>query len=460
MTDITNRLRRGFTVAVVVFLASAVTNPSAAMAITAPVADPSMAPGDGVPGPEQSMRQSNYCATPTAAADPDVSQPAAGFLMLNIEKAWHYSTGAGIPVAIIDTGVNPNPRLPVSPGGDYIAAGDGLEDCDAHGTIVASVIGARPGPDGVVGVAPDAKLISIRQSSRAYEASFAAGSDSEGRRKAGTLSTLARAIVHAANLGAKVINVSVTACMSAAEPLDQRVLGGAVSYATTAKDAVVIAAAGNADEGGCAGNRAYGPRNPNDPRGWGQVKTISSPSWFDGDVLSVGAVNTTGVPIEKSMTGPWVDVAAPGVGIIGFSPHTGTAVNAYPPGRAGEKDIPFWGTSFSAAYVSGLAALIRSRFPHLTARQVVGRIVQTAHSPARGVDDQVGYGVVDPVAALTFDVPEHDSPTLQAQAQILVPAPPPPAPDHRARDVALLLASVMTFVGVATAMLRRAWRSR
>ncbi|EUA56734.1 subtilase family protein [Mycobacterium xenopi 4042] len=67
--------------------------------------------------------------------------------------------------------------------------------------------------------------------------------------------------------------------------------------------------------------------------------------------------------------------------------------------------MPFWGTSFSAAYVSGVAALVRAKYPELTAHQVINRILQTAHNPPRGVDNQVGYGVVDPVAALTFNVP-------------------------------------------------------
>jgi membrane-anchored mycosin MYCP len=76
------------------------------------------------------------------------------------------------------------------------------------------------------------------------------------RRKAGTIATLARAIVHAANLGARVINVSVTACIPAADPLDQRSIGAAVWYAATVKDAVIVAAAGNEGEDGCAQNPA------------------------------------------------------------------------------------------------------------------------------------------------------------------------------------------------------------
>ena len=90
------------------------------------------------------MRQSNICARTITVADPNVAVTAPGFTMLNISKAWQYSTGNGVPVAVIDTGVNPSPRLPVVPGGDYIMGGDGLMDCDAHGTIVASLIAAAP----------------------------------------------------------------------------------------------------------------------------------------------------------------------------------------------------------------------------------------------------------------------------------------------------------------------------
>ena len=90
------------------------------------------------------MRQSNICARTITVADPNVALPAPGFTMLNVSKAWQYSTGNGVPVAVIDTGVNPSPRLPVVPGGDYIMGGDGLMDCDSHGTIVASLIAAAP----------------------------------------------------------------------------------------------------------------------------------------------------------------------------------------------------------------------------------------------------------------------------------------------------------------------------
>jgi membrane-anchored mycosin MYCP len=490
------------------------------------------------------MRQSFACARTITVADPNVAVTAPGFTMLNISKAWQYSTGNGVPVAVIDTGINPGHRLPVVAGGDYIMGGDGLTDCDAHGTIVASVIGAAPqgipmptrmpsapafappagppavdagapppggppapapppppvtitqtvsappppppdapsnapgepgtehpdnpevpppppgAPDGVVGVAPHAVIISVRQSSRAFEPVNPGPGDMEGRRKAGTVASLASAIVHAANMGAKVINVSVTACVSAADPLDQAAIGAAVWYAATVKDAVVVAAAGNDSEDNCAQNPSFDPLSASDPRDWHQVKTVSSPSWFSDYVLSVGAVDNTGAPISKSLAGPWVAAAAPGVGIMGLSPESGAPVNAYPPIRPGEKNMPIWGTSFSAAYVSGVVALVRAKYPGLSAHQIINRILQTAHNPPRGVDNQVGYGVVDPVAALTFDVPAGERLPPGATSRVIRPALPPPAPDHRARTVAMVFAGVVAAVIAAVALLARARRGR
>ena len=490
-------------VTMVVLLTGMLSNAPTAMATEPPIVDPALVPPDDVPGPEQAMRQSNVCARTTTVAEPNVGLPPPGFTMLDITTAWKYSTGNGVAVALIDTGVTPSPRLPVVPGGDYIMGGDGLSDCDAHGTVVASLIAAAPSgtpmpppmppapafppaaggesagrlplppsngpaavpplparaPDGVAGVAPHATLISIRQSSRAFEPQNPGPGDIDARRKAGTVSTLARAIVHAANMGAKVINVSVTACVSAADPLDQRSIGAAVWYAATVKDAVVVAAAGNEGEDGCAQNPAVNPLDAKDPRDWRQVKTISSPSWFSDYVLSVGAVDNSGAPVTKSLSGPWVAAAAPGVGIMGLSPQGGPA-NAYPPVRPGEKDIPFWGTSFSAAYVSGVAALVRAKYPQLSAHQVINRILQTAHNPPRGVDNQVGYGVVDPVAALTFDVPAGDRAAPDAQTRIVTPPPAPQPPDHRARTVALGFAGVVVAAVVLASVIARARKAR
>lgn len=431
-----------------------------------------------------------------SAPAPDVALPAPGFTMLNIARAWQHSTGNGVRVAVIDTGVNPSPRLPVVPGGDYVNGGDGLSDCDLHGTVVAALIAAAPqgspmpppmppGPiaaptntkpvaapaavppaapsqvasDGLAGVAPHATVISIRQSSELFHAVNPGADDAGARTRAGTVATLGRAIVHAANLGASVINVSVTACLSADDPLDQRALGAAVWYAATVKDAVVVAAAGNEGEGDCRQNPAFDPLNADDPRDWDQVSTISAPSWFADYVLSVGAVDTTGAPIGGSLAGPWVGVAAPGVGVVGLA-GPGGAVNAYAPTRPGEPSVPFTGTSFSAAYVSGVAALVRAKYPELSAHQVINRIQQTAHNPPRGVDNQVGFGVVDPVAALTFNVPPGERSAPGARTRVLTPPAAPAPPDHRARTVALALAGAVAMSSLLAAVVARARRTR
>lgn len=558
-----SKFARMSTTLMLALLPPMVTDTTAAQAIPQPSIDPALVPPDGRPSPDQPMRQSNACAATITVAEPNVSVPAPGYTALNIGKAWEYSTGNGVAVAVIDTGVNPSPRLPAIPGGDYITGGDGLTDCDAHGTIVASIIAAAPqgrpmpapmpprpaypppngvspstggppppggqpapiappppanatepapeqlgpaepqppvpeveppapeapspedqpakgpadtnpdapedpqvpppapgAPDGVVGVAPHATVISIRQSSRAYEPEHPVPGDPEAHRKAGTVATLASAIVHAADIGAKVINISVTSCLSAADPVDQRSIGAAVWYAATVKDAVVVAAAGNEGEDGCAQNPLFDPLNTADPRDWNHVKTVSSPSWFSDYVLSVGAVDNSGAPIDKSLAGPWVAAAAPGVDVMGLSPQTGGPVNAYPPLRPGERNMPFWGTSFSAAFASGVAALVRARYPELSAHQVINRILQTAHHPPRGVDNHVGYGMIDPVAALTFDVAPGDRVATSAQSRVVAPPRGPTPHDHRARNVAVGFAGTIA-IGVLLSMLvARVRRSR
>jgi membrane-anchored mycosin MYCP len=84
------------------------------------------------------------------------------------------------------------------------------------------------------------------------------------------------------------------------------------------------------------------------------------------------------------------------------------------------------GTSFSTALISGVAALVRANYPQLSAHQIINRLTHTARSPARGVDNEVGYGVVDPVAALTWDVPDGPAvPPERLSAPLQVPPIPP-----------------------------------
>ena len=122
--------------------------------------------------------------------------------------------------------------------------------------------------------------------------------------------------------------------------------------------------------------------------------------------------------------------------------------------------MKFWGTSFSAAYVSGVAALVRAKYPELSAHQVINRILRTAHNPPAGVDDRVGYGMVDPVAALTFSFPAGERTAPGAQTRVLTPAPPPPPPDDRAHSFALALTTVVIGAALMVSLIARARRSR
>ncbi len=518
------------------------------------------------------MKQNSYCTEVGVLPGTDFRTQPKYMDMLNLQEAWAFGRGAGQKVAVIDTGVTPHPRFQhLIAGGDYVMGGDGLSDCDAHGTIVASMIGAAPasgaaappaaprkpvtipttepppkapppqtvtlsplpqtvtmvpptespppgpfgappppaspepagpppgpaqappapaqapsgnhgggtvtipnwgagtgrviavdnptaprpldptpkpppppppaapapgpGPaDAFSGIAPDVDIISIRQSSNAFALKdpYTGDEDPQTSQKVDYIQTMARAIVHAANMGATVINISDVECMSARNIIDQRALGAAVRYAAVDKNAVIVAAAGDSSKRDCKQNPAFDPLQPNDPRNWNAVTTVVTPSWFSDYVLTVGAVDTNGQPLTQggaqggqgsmSISGPWVGIAGPGSDVIGLSPRDDGLINAID-GPDNSLLVPA-GTSFSTAIVSGVAALVRAKFPQLTAYQVINRLVRTARPPARGVDNQVGYGVVDPVAALTWDVPEGPAkPPQQLSAPLNLPKP-------------------------------------
>jgi membrane-anchored mycosin MYCP len=223
-------------------------------------------------------------------------------------------------------------------------------------------------------------------------------------------------------MGASVINISTVTCMSARNVIDQRALGAALRYAAVDKNAVIVAAAGDGNQKDCKQNPPVDPLQPKDPRGWNAVTTVVTPSWFSDYVVTVGAVDSNGQPGQSSVAGPWVSLAAPGTDMIGLSPRDDGLINAID--GPDNTLIPPTGSAFSAAIVSGVAALVRAKYPQLSAYQVVNRLLKTARPPARGVDNQVGYGVVDPVAALTWDVPEGPAkPPPQLSAPLKLPAP-------------------------------------
>lgn len=425
-----------------------------AHAINPPVVDPAALPTDTEPKPEEPLRMSKACAITGVLPNSDLGTPSPSQAFMNLPELWKSAgKGAGVSVALIDTGVSPSPRLDQLRGaGDYIEEGsDGLRDCDSHGTVVASIIaGSASEGDGFVGVAPEAEIISIRQSSGAFVPANPTAGDVDTDRRAGTVSTLAKAVMRAADSGARVINMSVVACIPTLKPVDQTTLGAALRYAAIEKDAVIVAAAGNLSNRDCNNQNPDIDATTADPeqyRNWRGVVTISTPAWFSEYVLSVTATDGTGQPAvddqgrEISLFGPWVGVAAPGVAIQGFN-DKGQLINATLDADDGLLK-PMNGTSFSAAYVSGLAALIRAKYPQLTSHQVINRIKQTAHSPAAVVDNRMGYGSINALAALNYDVQEGEpAPQESLSRPLHIPAAPPP-PDRRPMMVALIGTGVL-----------------
>ena len=455
-------LRRAGAITATVAALTALTPAPLAGAIKPWVFNPAVdiAPGDGSPGPDLPMKQRYTCAASGQLA-------GSQFDSIPLDTVWAmrnlhgFATGNGQTVAVIDSGVNKNDRLPrLSGGGDYIDGGDGLSDCDHHGTLVAGIIAATPRPgDGFVGVAPDAAIVSIRQTSEVFQPETT-GSDTD-KVSASNLNTLARAIVHAASLGATVINISVTSCLPVNRPVDLHQLAGALYYAAVVKNAVVVTSAGNTG-GDCNANPGPDPAVPTDPHGWSSVTTLSLPSMFSDFVLSVGGTTLTGDPYVKTMPGPWVGVAAPAINVVSLDPAkaTGDLINAQITDKGPEAIA---GTSFSSAAVSGLAALIRQRHPELSAHQVIERIRRTAHGSAEAVGTLTGSGVVDPLAALTAPVDMSIPLVSPGVAPVAaVPGPPPPPPDNTSRNVALAASVVLggAIFTVALVSLARGGRRR
>lgn len=366
-----------------------------ALAVTPPPVDDALLPDPRPPAPPQATEQRQDCVVSTPARKKQAADEQLA--PLDLPRAWSLSRGAGQTVAVIDTGVARHRLLPnLVPGGDYVHTGDGTDDCDGHGTVVAGIIGAADDPaDGAEfsGVAPEATIIGIRQSSVKFAP---AGQSAPGF---GDVDTLAAAVRTAADMGASVINVSSIACVEASADLDDRALGAALAYAVDVKNVVVVAAAGNVGGlGQCPEqNLPSDPANPGQPD-WASVKVVVSPAWYDDYVLTVGSTDRSGAPSRFTLAGPWVDVAAPGEGVVSLDADGEGLVDSLP---VLGNSTPIVGTSYAAPVVSGIAALVRARSPHLTARQVMARITDTAHRPPAGWDPYVGHGVVDAVAAVS-----------------------------------------------------------
>ncbi|WP_181792879.1 type VII secretion-associated serine protease mycosin [Streptomyces sp. WELS2] len=334
---------------------------------------------------------------------------------VNLDELWTQSKGKNVRVAVIDTGVDTaNPQLAhavdASLGANFLPTKDkkgqpldrgnskGTTDTVGHGTRVAGIIAARPMKGtGFVGLAPEATIIPIKQN------------DADGN---GTADKLAQAIRHAIRVKADVINISQdTANAASPDPDLQRSVNEAL-----AAGIVVVASAGN---DGLGGNRK---------------KTY--PASYPG-VLAVAASDRNNERAAFSQSGDFVGVAAPGVDMISTVPKGG--------------HCPDNGTSFSAPYVAGVAALIKAKHRDWTPRQIVAQIEQTAERSIAGHDPLVGWGVVDPVRALTED--DHPIETPHPDAGLTHAEAPTPAKLTLGETPRERTARIATYVAVAVAVL-------
>ncbi|WP_189048776.1 type VII secretion-associated serine protease mycosin [Micromonospora sonchi] len=275
---------------------------------------------------------------------------------LGAEIAWRTSTGRGVTVAVIDSGVDgSHPDLVgrVLPGLDLVSA-DGSAEPDpvGHGTTVAGLIAGRNDDrQGVVGLAPEARILPVRVL------------DEENRYDDALI--VAKGVRWAVDNGARVINLSLGGSG------DSAALAAAIDYAF-ARDVVVVA---------CTGNLVTSP----DAKVWYPAR--------EPGVLAVSGLERNSNNLwSGAITGRATILTAPASGLVGARPPSG-----------------YWrvqGTSFAAPLVAATAALVRSRYPQMSAGDVVNRLLVTAKDIGpTGRDDRFGYGLVDPIAALTADVP-------------------------------------------------------
>ncbi|KNB49741.1 type VII secretion-associated serine protease mycosin [Streptomyces caatingaensis] len=340
-----------------------------------------------------------------------------GLDALNVREAWRTTRGAGVTVAVLDTGVDathPDLRGRVLPGKDLVGFGAerGDRSWARHGTAMAGIVAGRghgPGNgDGVVGVAPEARILPVR-------VILEEGDPARSRARGGRGSALAEGIRWAADHGADVINLSLGDDSATAHPDPGE--DAAVRHAL-AKGAVVVASAGNGGE--------HGDR-------------VSYPAAYPG-VIAVTAVDRAGGRAAFSTRRWYSAVAAPGVDVVIADPD--------------RRYYAGWGTSAAAAFVSGAAALLRSAHPGLSPSRVRELLVSTARGgPPGGRDDAVGAGVVDPAAAIA----RASTPQTRLRAEdppFFGPGPhrPSPPPAGRRRPLAwgagaagavLLLAAVI-----------------
>jgi type VII secretion-associated serine protease mycosin len=332
------------------------------------------------------------CLSPTPAMADNIRDSEWHLKSLDIIKAQALSQGAGVIVAVIDSGVDSANRDlagSVLPGVDLVGKTDGRQDLYGHGTSMAGLIaGHGANGKGILGIAPEAKILPVRNSLP---------------NDVGISSTFTDGGFHwAAQHGAKVINASYSGTET---PLMKAEVESAI-----ADDIVVVAAAGNLPQDG----------------------TVRYPAALPG-VVAVGGTDESGQHDPTSTKGAQILLSAPSSHIAGI-------------GKDGTYNLSD-GTSNASAIVAGVAALIRAKYPTMSAAEVVHRLTATATDKGPpGRDPDYGYGIVNPVAALTADVPPL--PTTPSAGAIPQSTATPTA-DHAQADNGGLSPAALAALGVA-----------
>ncbi|MGY1581673.1 type VII secretion-associated serine protease mycosin [Streptomyces sp. MN13] len=301
---------------------------------------------------------------PTAAHADGIRAKQWALDALHTRQAWQTTKGAGITVAVLDTGVDathPDLAGNVLTGRDMVGFGADRGDraWARHGTAMAGIIAGHGhgygGTDGVMGIAPAAKILPVR-------VILEDGDPARSKARKTRGNALASGIRWAADQGADVINLSLGDDSASAHP--EPAEDEAVQYALK-KGAVVVASAGNGGEKG---------------------DHISYPAAYPG-VIAATAVDKYGTRASFSTRRWYATVSAPGVDVVIADPD--------------RKYYEGWGTSAAAAFVSGAVALVKAAHPGLTPAQIKRLLEDTArNAPADGRDDSRGFGFIDPAAAI------------------------------------------------------------
>jgi serine protease len=331
---------------------------------------------DAAQGNDLVVVQSDTLVTPVGAPTNDYwtvhnDQWGVDTTKTTFSAAWKTTTGKGVTVAVVDTGVdssNPDLNGQVLNGKTFLTGGSGAAalnpkvDTCGHGTHVAGTIAALANNGiGVTGAAPGVKILPVKVMNAALKCS-------------GYSSDVANGIKWAADKGAKVINLSLGGTT------DDKAQDLAITYARS-KGAVVVAAAGN----------NHGPAKTCGGPG---TNATSYPGASAG-VIGVGAIDINLGRACFSNTGSYVDLVAPGANVLSTYPVAMVAKGVQP-------YVYMSGTSMATPHVAAAAALLMARWPKCTPDQVATRLQGTAkHLGTSGRNADFGYGLVDPARAVT-----------------------------------------------------------